>query len=562
MNPTLATLIDTEWQNRLEEDPFFATTTGDNRFNDRVPELSLAAAQRRAEFARAILHRLEQVHEEGLDEAETLNRAMLMRELRERLEAFEFGAYLMPLSNLAGPHTVLPDLLLMTPFRDAGDYSAYLRRLRGLRQYFAGHIDLLREGQRRGIVQAQVAINGLADSLGALIVDDPTDSLLYEPFRRFPEGVALEERAELAAAAQTALRESVLPGLRDLRDYLLSEGLPSARVQEGIATLPGGADYYAALVRKFTTLDLTPQQVFETGQAEVARIRAEMDAVMRSTGFTGAFPEFLRMLRGDPRFYAATPDDLMKTVALLMKRMEGELPRLFAVLPRTPFGMREIPAHIAPFNTSAYYFPASGDGKTAGFYYVNTYDLPARPLYEYEALSFHEAVPGHHLQLALQQELTGVPDFRRYSSVDAFIEGWALYAERLGLEVGFYRDPYSNFGRLTFEMWRACRLVVDPGLHVLGWTRQQAIDFMVEHTALSRRNIENEVDRYISWPGQALAYKIGELHIRALRQQAEDALGERFDLRQFHRVLLQDGAVPLDVVSEKVSVWVAGQAGG
>jgi uncharacterized protein (DUF885 family) len=295
--------------------------------------------------------------------------------------------------------------------------------------------------------------------------------------------------------------------------------------------------------------------------AETARIRAEMDAVIAEVGFEGTFDEFVEFLRTDERFYVDTPEQLMKEVALVLKRIDGELPRLFGTLPRMPYGIKRVPDYIAPKTTTAYYDGPAGDGIRAGFYFVNCYDLKSRPLYEIEALSLHEAVPGHHLQVALMQELDGVPEFRRFTWVTAFGEGWALYAERLGLEVGFYTDPYSNFGRLTYEMWRACRLVVDTGMHHLGWTRQQAIDFMAANTALTLHNISTEVDRYIAWPGQALAYKIGELTIRRLREEAEDRLGERFDVREFHDVVLGNGAVPLDVLEACVRAWIAETAG-
>jgi len=303
--------------------------------------------------------------------------------------------------------------------------------------------------------------------------------------------------------------------------------------------------------------DLSAQKIHAIGLAEVQRIRAEMDDIIRKVKFGGAFREFVDLLRTDPRFYVTTPDALLKETALVLKKMDGELPRLFRTLPRLPYGIRPIPDHSAPGNTTAYYFPGSGDGTRAGYYYVNTYDLKSRPLYEIEALSLHEAVPGHHLQIALQQELGGLPAFRRFNGFTAFVEGWALYSERLGLEVGFYQDPYSDFGRLTYEIWRACRLVVDTGMHALGWTRQQAIDYMADHSASTLLNITNEVDRYIAWPGQALAYKIGELKIRELRALAEKELGPRFDLRAFHDVLLLQGAVPLDVLEGMVKDWIA-----
>jgi uncharacterized protein (DUF885 family) len=297
--------------------------------------------------------------------------------------------------------------------------------------------------------------------------------------------------------------------------------------------------------------------VHETGLREVARIRAQMDSLIASTGFTGTFAEFIQFLRTDPRFYVATPEELMSRTALVLKRMDGELPRLFGRLPRMSYGIRAIPDYIAPRTTTAYYSRPSGDGTRAGYYWVNTYDLRSRPTYEIEALSFHEAVPGHHLQIALQQELEGMPEFRRFASFTAFVEGWGLYAERLGYEAGFYTDPYSRFGQLSYDMWRACRLVVDTGMHWKGWTRQQAIDFMAQNSALTLLNITNEVDRYIAWPGQALAYKTGQMKISELRAEAEAALGPRFDVRRFHDVVLGNGSIPLTVLEANVRAWIA-----
>ena len=333
------------------------------------------------------------------------------------------------------------------------------------------------------------------------------------------------------------------------------EYLPASRADIGASGLPRGPEFYRHRIHTFTSLDLTAEQVHQTGLSEVARIRAEMQGLIRSVGFEGDVRAFIEFLRNDPRFYVETPDALLKETSYVLKRMDGELPRLFNTLPRTPYGIRPIPEASAPGNTAAYYFPASGDGRTAGFYYVNTYDLKSRPLYEIEALSLHEAVPGHHLQIALQQELD-IPAFRRFLGFTEFVEGWALYSERLGLEVGFYQDPYSNFGRLSYEMWRACRLVVDTGMHALGWSRQQAVDFMAENTSSTLLNIANEVDRYIAWPGQALAYKIGELKIRELRARAEERLGTRFDLRRFHDLVLGSGAVPLDELERMVNEWI------
>jgi uncharacterized protein (DUF885 family) len=401
-----------------------------------------------------------------------------------------------------------------------------------------------------------VTLEGIPGSLQTHLTDDPKESVFFQPCLNYPAAVEHVQRNSLSKELQAAIRDSVVPAYRALYQFLRDEYLPSARESISAVEFPDGRAFYQHRIRYFTTLDLTPEAIHQTGLDEVHRIRAEMESVIQATGFTGNFHAFIDFLRTDARFYAPSPDQLLKETAYVLKRIDGELPRLFKTLPRLPYGIRAIPDFSAPGNTTAYYQPGAGDGTRAGTYYVNTYDLKSRPLYEIEALSLHEAVPGHHLQIAIQQELGELPNFRRFSGFTSFVEGWALYAERLGLEVGFYTDPYSNFGRLSYEMWRACRLVVDTGMHALGWTRQQAIDFMAENTSSTILNITNEVDRYIGWPGQALAYKIGELKIRDLRLRAEKMLGTRFDLRSFHDLLLGSGAVPLDILELLVQDWI------
>jgi uncharacterized protein (DUF885 family) len=568
----LDALISEEWQFRMRENPLWATSCGDHRFNDRLPLVGEEHEARRAAVVKEFQQRLRQIEYAALPPLGRLNYDIFARDLEVQLEEFRFGLYYMPVSRLSGFQIYLPDLVMVTPFQSLKDYQNYLKRLNGLQKFFDDMLHLMRQGMEKGYIPALAALQGIQSTVTGQIIDDPAKSPFYAPFKKFPTAVPASTQESLRASALGTIQEVVLPSYQALLRFLQDEYLPSARQAIAASALPDGADYYAFCVRRFTTLSLTPQQVHETGLREVRRIRAEMDDLIHKIGFQGSgfqgsgfqgstfqgsrFHEFVDFLRSEPRFYTQTPDALLKEVAWIMKRMEGELPRLFKTLPRTPFGMRQIPDYLAPNSTSAYYFPSSGDGKTAGFYYVNTYDLKSRPLFEYEALSFHEAVPGHHLQLALQMEMTGVPDFRRFADVTAFIEGWALYAERLGLEVGFYTDPYSDFGRLTFEIWRACRLVVDTGMHALGWSRQQAIDYMAENSALSHLNIANEVDRYIAWPGQALAYKMGELKIRELRRQAEQILGSRFDLREFHERLLENGAIPLDALEKHIKQWI------
>jgi len=557
----LERLFDDAWDFQMRESPTWATAVGDHRFNDRLGGVTAADQARRAEQRGAFLERLRSIDPGQLPREEQISHAIFRRQQEEALEEYRHRNWLIPITNREGFHTSFPQLPDRVPLASVRDYENYVARLADFRRFATEHVELMREGMREGRTLPRVVLAGVDETLRPHIVDDSERSLLFAPFRNFPESVPAAERARLAEAGREAIRNSVVPAYREFLAFMEAEYVPAARQTIGASELPGGREYYAQRVRSFTTLDLTPEEVHQRGVAEVARIRAEMEEVIRATGFQGDFAAFVHHLRTDPRFYAESEGELMREVAYVLKRMDGELPRLFGRLPRMSYGIQEVPAYIAPRTTTAYYTRPAGDGTRAGFYWVNTYDLSSRPLYEVEALSLHEAVPGHHLQIALQQEMEGLPTFRRFSGFTAFTEGWALYAERLGLEVGFYTDPYSDFGRLTYEMWRACRLVVDTGIHALGWTRQQAIDYMAENTALTLLNITNEVDRYIAWPGQALAYKVGELKIRELRGDAERALGGGFDVRAFHDVVLGSGAVPLDVLEENVRGWIAAGEG-
>jgi uncharacterized protein (DUF885 family) len=553
-------VFDQAWENQLRENPLMATRMGDHRANDRLEETGLAAQARRLEQVRGYLAAVRAIPRDSLPREEQINRDIFERGLRLAVESVELGDHLIPITNREGFHTSFPELHERVPLRTPQDYRNYIARLRAFRPYAAGYVELMREGMRRGMVLPRVSLEGIEGTLQPHIVADPTQSLLWRPFAEYPATVPESERAALTAAGRAAIVEGVSAGYRDFLEFIQREYRPAARAGLGARELPNGRAYYAFLVRQYTTLDTaTAEGVHQTGLREVARIRAAMDSVMRATGFTGTFAEFVHFLRTDPRFYVSTPEALLERNALFLKRMDGELPRLFGRLPRMSYGIRTIPDYIAPRTTTAYYGRPSGDGTRSGTYWVNVHDLKSRPTYEIEALASHEAVPGHHLQLALQQELTDMPNFRRYGGVTAFVEGWALYAESLGKELGFYRDPYSEFGRLSYEMWRACRLVVDTGLHDKGWTRQQAIDFMAANSALTMTNVTNEVDRYIAWPGQALAYKTGQMKIRELRTQAERELGPKFDVRRFHDVVLGSGSIPLGVLEENVRLWIAAE---
>ena len=553
---TFRQLVREIWQYDLRADPLFATRVGDHRYDDRLPSVAVADWHRRRRDKHDFLQRLQAIASDELPPAERVNYRILARLLKDEIAEMDFGGFLMPITNLSGFHVEFPELRRRVRLATVRDYENYIARLRAFDRYADQHIELLRAGLAAGRVLPAVVLEGYAATIEPHLVTDPARSLLFEPFAAFPSSFPQEAQERLAEAGRRAILEHVVPGYRRFLAFLRSEYVPGARNSVGASALPDGRAFYRHRVGKFTTLELTPDEVHATGLKEVQRIRGEMQQVIDQVGFAGDFAAFVDMLRTDDRFYARSADELMKEVSYILKRMDGQLPTLFQTLPRMPYGIRRVPDYIAPRTTTAYYMRPAGDGSRAGFYYVNTFDLHSRPLYEIEALSLHEAVPGHHLQLALQQELTDLPPFRRFAGFTAFVEGWALYAERLGLEVGFYRDPYRNFGRLSYEIWRACRLVVDTGIHYFGWTRQQAIDYMTANTALTPHNIRAEVDRYISWPGQALAYKMGELKIRALRRSAEDRLGTRFSLRQFHSAVLGGGSVPLDVLAEQVEQYI------
>jgi uncharacterized protein (DUF885 family) len=550
-------LLKDAWEFRLREDPLMATETGDHRYDELLPSVSVADEERRNDAARQFSARLENIERGELSDADQANYDIFARSLRDLLREHEFQIYLMPINDRRGFHIDFPELPRNMPLTTTKDYRNYIVRLKRFLQHTTEHIELLREGIRRDFTVPSVVMQRYNEPLEAQIVDDPEKSLLYRPLLEFPESVPDRDREGLRATARTAIMESVVPAYKQFLNFMKNEYVPSCRDTIAASALPNGREYYRFCVAKFTTLDnASPEQIHSIGKAEVERIRGEMDEIIKKLKFEGGFAKFTEGLRSDPKFYAETPEELEKEVAFVLKRMDGQLPKLFGRLPRMPYGVRQVPEYIAPQATFAYYQTPTGDGRRAGFFYINTYNLPARPIYMLEALSLHEAVPGHHLQLAIQQELENMPEFRKYTGFTAFVEGWALYAERLGLETGFYEDPYSDFGRLTMEIWRACRLVVDTGIHYLGWTRDQAIEYLRDNSAMPMHDIRAEVDRYIGWPGQALAYKTGEMKIRELREEAESELGEDFDVRAFHDVVLGNGAVPLGMLEANVRAWI------
>ena len=552
----LTQLFKDSWEYGLTENPLWASRVGDHRHGDKLPRTDLSSIKRRAKMKQDFLDRLKKINRSQLNKPQQANYDIFHKLLLHELEEFRFKSYLIPITNRSGFHISFPELYRHVPLKTIKDYENYIARLNQFKQYAADHIELMREGIKQQRTLPSIVLEGFQETITPHIVIDPQQSMLYEPFRQLPATFSDDQQTSLKQKASKAITDSVVAGYQDFLTFMKKEYLPSCRGSIGVLALSDGRDYYRFRVQKYTTLSLTPEQVHQIGLREVARIKGEMNQIIQRVKFKGDFAAFIKFLRTDPQFYTKTPEELMKEIAYVLKKMDGKLPELFGRLPKTPYGIREVPAFIAPKTTTAYYQRPTGDGTQAGFYFVNTYNLKSRPLYEIEALSLHEAVPGHHLQIALQQELTGLPNFRRYSGFTAFVEGWGLYSERLGLEVGFYKDPYRDFGRLTYEMWRACRLVVDTGIHHYGWTRQQAIDYMAGNTALALHNIRAEVDRYIAWPGQAVAYKIGELKIRELRKRAEKKLGDSFDIRKFHDTVLGSGSVPLSLLEENVDRYI------
>jgi len=555
----LAALLKAHWAWYLAQNPVQASMLGDASGDGKLGDPSLAAADAAAAQAAAFVKQLDAIDPKGLSEADRLNRLVLRRSLADQVEANKFPQRSILFSNRDGWHTyfaVLPDLV---PFFTKADYLSYVERLEAYPAYNAAALRVSRTALAGGQVQPCESMKGFERSISGTIVDSPEKSVFWAPFAKQPTTISDADWSALKTRAATAISGGVMPAYRELLDFYVKDYAPKCRASVGTSALPGGGEYYNYLVRSFTTTNMTADEVHALGLKEVARINAEMDDVVAKSGFKGDRKAYVAMLRTDPKYYAKTPQELMEKVALTAKTIDGWMPKLFGTLPRLPYTIREIPAATAEGTTTAYYNEGSYLTGTPGVYFVNTTHLDQRPLYEIPALTVHEAVPGHHQQISIAQEAP-LPDFRRYATFfTAFVEGWGLYSERLGIEMGLYDSPEKNMGRLSYEAWRANRLVVDTGIHAKGWTRQQAVDYMVANTALSQANIEAEVNRYITGPGQALAYKIGELTIRKLRTRAESELGTRFDLRKFHDAVLENGALPMDLLEAHIDSWIAAQ---
>ena len=550
------------WQARLDANPLAATSVGDHSKNDQLPSVSFADLEANAEASRQFLERLEAIDRDALLESDRVNARMFERQMSYNVRSFELGGWQLPWNADSGFHMGFARLPRSMPFGNVKDYENYIARLEKMPQYFDQQMANLRAGLEAGFSQPRQSMLGYEETIRPVIQENPESSVFFAPFESFPSSVDAAAQDRLKDSGRKVIRDHVNPAFESLATFFLDEYFKETRESFGASEMPGGREYYESEVRWYTTLDLSPEEIHEIGLAEVARIRSEMDAIIDRVAFQGTFAEFLEFLRTDPRFYPKTEQELLERAAWISKKMDGKLPELFGFLPRLPYTVEPVPPHIAPKYTAGRYVGPSYGTTEPGIYWVNTSKLNTRTLYTLEALSLHEAVPGHHFQNSIALELENVPAFRRFDYISAFGEGWGLYSERLGKEVGFYEDPYSDFGRLTYEMWRACRLVVDTGVHAKGWTRQQMLDYLAENTALSRHEIQTETDRYITWPGQALSYKLGEIKIRELRKRAEERLGSAFDVRRFHDEVLRHGSVPLDVLEELIESYLAQASSG
>jgi uncharacterized protein (DUF885 family) len=557
----LHALFAAEWDYTLREEPTYASRLGDHRFDDRWPDASPTATERRAAHAREMLTRVRAIDPRGLTPGDQVSLALFRRGFESTVEGLPFRLEHLAVDQNGGIQNA-DDLVSALPFASTRDYEAWIARLRALPAYVDQTTELLREGVKEHVVHPRVIMERVPAQIAAQIVDDPEKSGFFAPLRRFPASVLPAERERLVREARAAITEGVVPAYRRFQSFFTREYLPACFPAVGAWQLPRGDEAYAYLTRMHTTTNIRPQEAHDLGLREVTRIRGEMIALVQKVGFKGSLQDFFVWLRKDPQFFYSDPRALFEAYEATAKRIDPRLVLMFRTLPRTPYGVEAIPDAMAPDVTTAYYREPAADGSRAGTFFVNLYKPEARPRWEMMALAMHESVPGHHLQIALASEQQGLPEFRRHGEWTAFVEGWGLYAESLGDEMGLYDDPYSKFGQLTYEMWRAVRLVVDTGMHAFHWDRKRAIDYFLENTPKTELDVTNEIDRYIAWPGQALAYKIGQLEIRRLREEARAALGARFDVREFHDVVLRDGAVPLDVLGQQVEAWIAGVRAG
>jgi uncharacterized protein (DUF885 family) len=553
-------LFDDEQEFTWREDPLTASYDGVRRYDDRLSSDTPADFERRAAANAEFLKRLHAIDRAQLGREDRISYDLFEFILTSRIGFARYREWRTPLNSDSGFHTSVMQMHEAADTRSVQGYERYVARLNDVKRSFAENMANMRQGLEDAHTLPASILPGVASIIEAEQFENPEDSPLYDPFESFPELISPADQARLREAGRAAIASAVIPAYRDFQAFFTKEYMPRARKTIAASDLPDGRAYYEDLVRYYATYDITPDRVHDIGLKEVARIRAEMEATMKAAGYEGSFADFLAFLRSDPQFYAKTPIDLLKDAAWIAKEIDGKLPQYFGKLPRMTYRVEPVPATLAPNYTGGRYNPGPNDGRTPGSYWVNTYALDRRPLYSLPALTLHEAVPGHHFQGALARELTELPAFRQNAYLSAFGEGWGLYSEKLGVEMGMYKTPYEDFGRLSYEMWRACRLVVDTGMHWKGWTRDQALDYLRQNTALSEQEIRTETDRYIAWPGQALSYKLGEIKIWELRRKAEQALGAKFDLRTFHDAVVDEGTITLPMLEQQIDAFIAAQA--
>ncbi|RDV23941.1 DUF885 domain-containing protein [Alteromonas aestuariivivens] len=551
----LSTLLDEIWQYELSVSPLMASSEGIKSADSQLPDISPAALKAQHAQWQNYSQQLNAIAKDELTAEEQISLLMQQYRLDNYIDEYRFQAHLVPLTSEYGFHSAMGSLARSITFKTREDYQHYLQRLGALKKYFEQNIAYMKTGLELGYTQPKVVLQGFEDSVKPYLVTKATDSTFYSPFTQFPAHISAAEQQALKQQAEDVILNQVVPAYQMVYDFLVDEYIPNARDDIAARNWPDGEAYYQNRIRHYTTTDMTAREIHDLGLAEVKRIRNEMQAIVDKLEFDGDINAFIQFLRTDRRFYASSAEELLKEASFIAKKMDARLPRLFEYLPRTPYGVEPVPDSIAPKYTTGRYVDPTRDDQP-GYYWVNTYALDKRPLYALTALTLHEAVPGHHLQISLASEMQDLPKVRQQTYISAFGEGWGLYSEFLGVEVGMYEDPYDDFGRLSYEMWRACRLVVDTGMHMFGWSRQQSLDFMLTNTALSEHNVRTEIDRYISWPAQALSYKIGEIQIKALRKQAEQELGSHFDVRRFHRAVLEHGSVPLFILKRNIETFI------
>jgi uncharacterized protein (DUF885 family) len=556
-NKQLTTIITERWDYSLRENPMSATHAGIEKYNHLLNRVSSVDNNRRLDAEKVFFNRLISINVSALTAENRINHQLLKWVLEQEIEGYQLNLSRIPLTTFSSFFMSVLNMANGLPMTSVKDYQDYISRLNDIPRYFNENIDNMRTGIKTNFTLPKIVVEGIFPTVMAQVYKDPTKSSLYKPFIKISGDISAENQKKLRVSAKKAILQSAIPAFKSFADFFGGEYLAAATDTLGAEQMNNGKAYYAHQIKTYTTLtNITAQQIHQTGLSEVKRIRAEMVKVIKELNFEGTFDDFTEFLRTDPQFYAKSAKDLLKEAAYIAKRIDYVMPEFFGNLPRIPYGIVPVPKEIAPNYTTASYNSALVGGNRGGAYWLNTYQLDQRPLYELTALTLHEGVPGHHHQSAISSELQNVPKFRLALYFSAYGEGWGLYAEKLGLEMGLYDTPYDNFGRLSYEMWRACRLVIDTGIHAMGWSRQQGLDFLASNTSLSQANVRAEVDRYISWPGQALSYKVGELAIWTLRNKAEKSLGEKFNIKNFHDTLLGNGALPLTMVEAEIDRYI------